>query len=278
MRILLLFLCFTFLFAQTEFPTYAPAIAKGTAVAGNIRSLSAFEFNPASLHKIQGITLSVSGTKPFLIDQANQGSIFGVLPIREKYILGTGIKVFSVSKLREMDFSLTYSQQVFSNVSFALQGHYYNLNIENFQNYSALYVNIGMLYELKNGFTFGAYGKNLNAAKIEKNATRPLPIILGMGIGYQPSEQVFLNLDLEKNVFYPVNIKFGLFYAPHKNFTLLMGTQTAPASVSAGFRLKINKIWLSFAAAYYSNRLGISPVMSADFVNFSNPQNNEAIR
>ncbi len=265
-----LFFCFVFsLLAQTEFPTYAPAIAKGTAVAGEFQSLSAFEFNPASLHKIPYVSLAASGTKPFLLDQANHGSLFAAIPIKEKFILGTGIKMFSVSKLQEMDFNLTYSQQILPKVSFALQGHYYNLNIENFQTYSAIYLNAGMFYELKHGFTFGAYGKNLNAAKIETNNTRPLPMILGMGIGYKPSEQVFLNLDLEKNVFFPVNIKFGISYQPHKDFTVLLGGQTAPSSVSAGFRLKLNKILITVATAYYSGRLGISPVMSADFINFS---------
>ena len=261
---------FTFLiiisisFSQIGISYYAPAMGKNGAVAGDIGTLAGLDFNPASLSQLKNIKISANYSKPFIINKFNSVSILSAIPLKNTFFIGSGIRTFSFAEYREIDASLLYSQQIAKSVSLGIQAHYYNVNISNFANYKTIYLDIGTVIDAKNGFFVGAFAKNVNNARIENNNLYPLPTILSLGIAYVPSEKARFNIDLEKSLQYPLNIKIGANYLPVKQFNIYVGGQTNPASVSLGVQLNIKTISCILSFGYYSNTIGITPYSSVE--------------
>lgn len=113
-----------------------------------------------------------------------------------------------------------YSEQMISaafanKIGFVLLGiraNYYQMRIDEFGTSSAVFINFGGIVELIPELSFGAHISNLSVSKLNNSEQTRLPVIMKVGVSYEPTDEIFLSFDLYKDVNFDPNLSIGLEY------------------------------------------------------------------
>ena len=145
------------------------------------------------------------------------------------------------------------------------QIHYLQVNIESLGREGLLLFDFGGIVELIPTLAFGARIFNATATDFHEFEQEYFPVILSAGLTYRPTNQIIINVDLEKMTNRQVNFKCGLEYLLYEKISFRGGFNMHPSAYFFGAGFKAPRIGLDYALSnnYY---LGFIHQVTASYV------------
>jgi hypothetical protein len=137
--------------------------------------------------------------------------------------------------------------------SLGIKVNYFQYHIESFGNTQAFTVSLGGIAELTPRFRVGAHIVNINQPQLSEQSKEQMPTLLIIGMGFKPSEKLYLSTEIEKDLDYTPCWKSGVEYKVHKKFTARTGVNLNPQAGFAGLGFKPKKFQLDYAFQYHMN-------------------------
>lgn len=125
----------------------------------------------------------------------------------------------------------------------------------------AVALSAGGLVRLVPQLWLGAYGYNLNQAKLDDALDQRVPTLLKAGLSYRPNAKLLINVETQKVVDLPAAFTGGIEYAPHPVVAVRAGFNTLTEAFNFGIGGKARGFQLDYALGSQS-RLGLSHVVA----------------
>lgn len=215
--------------------------------------------NPGAFGALEKTAVGVNYENRYLLKElSTQALAFGYHTDKNGNF-GLHFQQYGFELYREMQVGLSYGLKLFNRFygGFGLNFHRIHL-AENYGNRNTASGSIGVLYKATDNLHFGVRVLNLSRTKLADDQDERLPTTFGMGITYYFSENVLWNIEAEKTIVQPLNIKTGLEIHPHEILYLRLGVNSYPFQSSFGFGLNLDQLQFDLATTWHST-LGMSP-------------------
>jgi hypothetical protein len=258
---LIVFLLNAILFAQ--FPPGSRQAGIGytfTSIADDQWSVF---YNPAGISNIKNLSAGIYySPAPFGLSELANGSVV-VANTFSFGGIGFSASTYGFELYRENKFSFAYAKSFFSDFSFGLKVTYNSISIKNYGNDFSIGIDIGVLSRLSENVQLGFTAKNINRPTYGVNKEK-LPQQFSGGVAYKPAQNFLMSVELEKEVRYPFNFKFGFEYLPVKFFALRAGYNTEPSNYFAGIGIFYSNFIFNYSFIS-NNYLGYTHSIGIDF-------------
>lgn len=195
----------------------------------------------------------ISAENRFGLKGLTTGAAFILIPT--KYgVPGLSFNRFGDKYYNEQLLSLGFAHKI-RMVSLGVKISYYQVSIEESGIRRNLILDFGGIAEVVPDLFFGAFITNINQAKSGISDDQ-LPVIMKSGIGYKPSKQVYLSIEVEKNIYYPLLTKVGIEYSIGEKLFLRTGINLNPIQNAFGIGFKHHSFKMDYAFGYF-NKLGV---------------------
>jgi hypothetical protein len=178
--------------------------------------------------------------------------------------IGLGVFRFGDDIYNEHLVSFGYGNQI-GNTSLGAKVNYIQYRAENFGTYNAFSLDFGGITQITNQISVGAHITNLTQSKLTGTDGERLPTKLVAGIGFQPSERVFLSTEIEKDLDYQSTWKAGMEYNFYKKVFFRSGFNLNPNAAFFGVGLFKKNIKADYAIRY-NQLLGWSHQFSVSYL------------
>ncbi|UII29963.1 hypothetical protein LVD17_16825 [Fulvivirga ulvae] len=222
----------------------ARAAAMGyTSVALN-DSWSLFN-NPAGLYGCEGVNGIFAFENKYGVEGFNS---MGAGITSTISIGGMGISVFRFGDdlYNEQTAAISYGNR-FGLAGIGARINYIQYHIEGFGVKGILALDFGGIAELGKNLYFGALIRNINQAKLSDFEDERIPTILNAGLSFRPTDKIFLNAEVEKDIDLDAALRVGLEYIFFKKFTARTGIKTKSFVSYFGLGLALTRLNVDYA-------------------------------
>ncbi len=153
---------------------------------------------------------------------------------------------FGDELLSEQIFSTAFSNKI-GFVRLGARANYYQIRIEESGTASSFYLDFGGIVELIPDLTFGAFISNLTVSKLSNPERTKLPVLMKLGLSYQPTDEITFNMDIHKDVEFDPLFKMGLEYKIMSKVCLRTGINTNPFQAFFGAGLVLDRFTIDYA-------------------------------
>jgi len=136
------------------------------------------------------------------------------------------------------------------NTSLGAKANYIQYRAEGFGTNTAMSFDLGGITQLTPQISVGAYIVNLTQAKFADTDNQRLPTKLVAGLGFKPSDKIFLATDIEKDLDYQATWHSGLEYAVYKKIFFRTGFSMNPNSAYFGLGGHKKNLKVDYALAF----------------------------
>lgn len=222
----------------------------------------------AIFNNVAGISGVENGTVIFGYDHFFQIEGFDRVgaAVIQPFNFGTvGISAFRFGDefLSEQIISSAFSNKI-GFVRLGARANYYQIRIDEFGTSSGFYLDFGGIVELIPDLSFGAFISNLTVSKLNNPEQTRLPVVMKIGLSYQPTEDVKLNMDVHKDVDLDPLFRMGLEYRIIDKIFIRTGINTQPFKAFFGAGLELNRFKIDYAVNSHK-LLGMSHQASLAF-------------
>jgi len=266
MRFAILILFLTFLFdvsAQNGISSSAGArgLAMGDASVtfSDINSIFSNQAGLAYLEKTELILFA--GQKYFINDIRNIA-----VAVAYPSLLGTfglNLQYYGFEDYNEQKIGINYARKLTNNLSLGAQFNYLGFRIPEYGNKGLVSVEIGIRSQVLKQLIIAAHISNPIQTEVVDGEN--LPTLFNFGIAYLPSKKLTITAEAEKDIEFPVSVKFGLEYQLVEPFFIRFGISTKPTLLNFGMGFIIKEQLKIDAAASYHQTLGFSTALSVGF-------------
>lgn len=234
---------------------------------------------------IAGLTQHSGGLSyhiPFGLTNFQTVGIVGNYVLNEKSGLGVTITRFGDKTYNEQRFGLGYAHKL-SNVSIGAKINYVQVAINDGSvgltqgKRSALVFEVGGIMNISEKISFGLHAYNVTTSKLRSdNGQDRLPIILKAGASWKPIKKLFVNVEIEKDVDFKPNFKFGLDYEVVKTVWVRTGLNTLPQTNSFGVGFSPKNLKFDYALVL-ATKLGLTHQFSLVYLFKSKEKEKEVV-
>ena len=164
-------------------------------------------------------------------------------------VAGVGLFRFGDELYSEQLLSAGYANQM-GLASLGIKVNYVQYRAEGFQTRSALSLNFGGIAEITPTISVGALIVNLNQPKLSSYDNERLPVKLVSGIQFNPSEEILLVVEIEKDINYDPTLKSGIEYVIHQKIKVRTGFNLGPNSIHGGVGYYTSRLNVDYALQY----------------------------
>lgn len=242
--------------------------ARSSALGGTSSLISDFwsaENNPAGLGFVENWAGGISYENHFLLNEMSYKSFVFAYPTK-KGAFGLSVGQFGYSLYQENKIGLSYGQKLSDVFSMGVQLNILNTSIAgNYGSSSGLSANIGLMADLSDEVRVSAVVVNPSRTKLSEFNDERLPTLLKLGVSYEFSKKVQLLSEIEKDIDYKANAKFGLEYLAAENFFVRIGYNSEPSVSSFGFGYRKKDFVVDLSSSFHST-IGFRPQISISFI------------
>jgi hypothetical protein len=213
--------------------------------------------NQAALAQLRTASFGVYAERKFLLQELNHFSSVVALPTSSGTFALQG-DYFGFSDYNENQLGLAFARSVSKQIDVGIRFNYHTVRIAGYGNASAINFEGGTIFHLTDKLHAGFHIYNPFSSKLGKTGNEALAFAYKAGLGYEPSDKVFISSEIIKQQDQPVNVNVGLQYNLHENVFLRAGISTYTSNSYAGAGLKFGIIRLDINAAYHP-QLGFTP-------------------
>ncbi|RMG30592.1 MAG: hypothetical protein D6730_02375 [Bacteroidetes bacterium] len=243
----------------------ARAISLGYAYTGVWGDFWNVFHNPAGIAGVEGIQVGAYAERRFGLKELTYGSAGLVLPFGETQAVGLSASSFGFDAYRENSLGLSYAISVVDVLSLGVKLNYASLNIADYGGTGTFFVDVGINTAISEQLSLGVYAYNVSRGRITgQSLDEELPTIFTAGLAYQPTEQLLVVADVQKDIDHPVSFRGGIEYAIIPALRARVGVSTEPLSLNGGLGLVLNDLHIDVAFSYHE-RLGYTPHVSVNY-------------
>ena len=219
----------------------------GLAGAGSARTMIwGILGNPAATAGTPDPTLSLFySPQPFGLRELERSAFVFGFPVPPG-CFAVAMSGFGFELYREVTVSLSYSRRFGDRFDAGIAATYFRLSIGSYGVASAVGVDVGMQWTIGPGVRGGFTATNINAPSIGSVRER-LPQTFSGGIAYEPWQDVVLQLDLFKDLHFPLETRFGVECRPVDQLTVRGGVARDPSTFSAGLGIAVHPVTIDYA-------------------------------
>lgn len=218
--------------------------------------------NPAGLASLENIEILAVTEQYYLLDGINKSGVGVVLPIGFG-AFGMTVANFGFSEFKQQKLGLTYARKLMDKISIGAQFNYFQTRIPEYGSAGKISFEIGLQANLTKDLIIGTY--ILNPQENENTSVAELPTIFRAGISYLVSKKIMTAIELEKDIDFPLRIKYGVEYKLKEKFILRTGFSSRPANFHLGFGIQFNNHLIIDIGNIYDQTLGLTPAASIGY-------------
>lgn len=212
--------------------------------------------NQAGLAGLSGPTLIAMGEQRFLLSEIRSVAAGAAFPTASG-TFALSVDYFGFDAFNQQQIGLAYGRKLLDEVSIGARFLFLNTRIPDYGQRGHLTFEISVLAELLPELTLGAQIHNPLQLEVTENET--LPTIFALGLTWQPSGDVLISSEVEKDIDFPARAKIGVQYRLIEAFSLRVGVGTNPTSPSFGLAYQFeNGLSLNVASSHHPY-LGFTP-------------------
>ena len=211
--------------------------------------------NVAGLAKIDKSTAAFSYHAVPSLKFLNRTSAVFALPVKAS-AAGASLFRFGDDLYNEQVLSVGFAN-TFGLASLGLKVNYIQYRAEGRDTRAACTLSFGGLARLTAQLSFGAHIVNINQPVIDEQTGERIPTRLLAGLSAEPSDNLILSGEIEKDLQHPATMKSGLEYRAFKKFIFRTGFNLRPEAGFFGLGFKTRTLYLDYALQY-NNALGLS--------------------
>jgi hypothetical protein len=229
---------------------------------GSLTSVSTDEWalwrNPAGLASVDK-TIAASAIRRAQKTTAFTRSV--VVAVNTKVgSIGAGMSAFGDDIYNEQAASLAFANTL-GIASLGVRADILQLRIDGENTRRVIGVTVGGIAKLSSRLSIGACARNINLPSWARG--QPLPVVLNLGLLFNPSENVLVIAETEKDTDLPPTFKGAMEYSFHGKFFVRTGFNLFPNCGFAGLGLHTWRFSFDYALRYgylpgYSQQLSVS--------------------
>ena len=224
-------------------PTGPRALGMGSISVTTKDDWSVFN-NPAGLAQLNQSSAMFAYRTIFDFAPFNTVSAGVVLPTK----VGTaGISVyrFGDNLFNSQMLSGMISHQI-GIMGIGLRANYLQFNIEGFGRKAIFVTDIGGIAKLSDQLTFGVQVTNFTQSSVSDKDDERIPTIINIGISYQPTDDLFISFEGEKDVDLSADLKIGIEYKILDKVFVRTGFTVDTGTHSFGAGIKLDRFFFDY--------------------------------
>jgi hypothetical protein len=209
-----------------------------------------------SLIGMKKFSAVVASERRFQLKELTQVSALVGLPLQ---FVNIGLKLdrFGNEFMNETEAGILFAKNLSPVLSLGIEFNYYVRSFESIEKQSAIHGGLSLQLHLSDQMVTGVHIYNPTRVQVNKTGER-LPYRYSMGMGYAPSEKIFLVTDLQKIEDQPVNIHTGVHYCIVPRVRVSMGITSAASSFYLAIGHRFRNLMVTLSAGFHPY-LGFSP-------------------
>lgn len=212
--------------------------------------------NQASLAGLSGPTLIAMGEQRFLLSEIRSVAAGAAFPTASG-TFALSVDYFGFDAFNQQQIGLAYGRKLLDEVSIGARFLFLNTRIPDYGQRGHLTFEVSVLAELLPELSLGAQIHNPLQLEVTENET--LPTIFTLGLTWQPSDDVLISSELEKDIDFPARVKIGVQYRLIEAFSLRVGIGTNPTTPGFGLAYQFDSgLSLNIASSHHPY-LGFTP-------------------
>lgn len=229
------------------------------AMPNTIENIS---FNPAAIWTTSKLSSHFFYSKPYDLPNVKTGTFFATLS-QKPLTMGFGFTTFGNENYNESTLSFATSFKV--NESLFLGGtvRYGHLDIKGYGNTGTVLFDGGVLIRVFPQLYWGSTIRNMTNSKMGET-DEELAQFMATGLHYKPAPPIAANIDIVKEIRYPVDVRTGVEFQLHKNLILRTGLSSNPQKISAGLGFDFKQMGIDYGFNSHSV-LGFTHLFSVWF-------------
>ena len=210
----------------------ARARGMGRAYVGLADTPDAIFLNCSGISQLKSPGFCFFYTRPFGMKELSYFSLAGVVPTSIGDF-ATGISSFGNEIYQEQTFLLTFSRSLKQTFFYGANLRYMKLQIQGYGSDFCYGLDLGFLVKISQNFNWGFFTTNINRSSLaESKDYLPQSFITGMSV--TPLNNIILNIDLYKELPFPLEIRVGFEYLLLNKIALRAGFTSEPAQFCYG--------------------------------------------
>lgn len=250
--------------AQLTNPTTAGSTGQMMGGIGTVlREGTTLFANPAGIGFVENDQVLLQAENRFLIGELNAVQA-GVILSGTTNNWGLRLRHFGPQEYNEQEAALVYARPLGSGLSLGIGAHLRQQRIPEFGTRRIITASLGLQMVLLPELTLGAM--LFNPVRQELTPNEYLPTFLAVGVRYQPSPQVAVFAEVEKDIDFTARFKAGIRYFLGETLTLRTGIRTQPTQFSFGVGIPVGEFIVIEVGAWQHQQLGISPLFNLSYI------------
>ncbi|OQX95755.1 hypothetical protein B6I21_03760 [candidate division KSB1 bacterium 4572_119] len=217
----------------------------GYAYTGMANTPDAIYLNCAGLAQLNSTALSFNYVRPFGMKELAHFSFNTAIPTSWGHF-AAGVSSFGNELYQEQTTVFGFSESISEKFFYGINFHYMKLQIKGYGSDYCYGIDVGFLVKLNPRLNWGFFTTNINRASIGKSDDL-LPQSFSTGINIVPLERINLNVDLYKELPFPLELRAGIEYKLLDKIAVRGGFSTEPAQFCGGFGFFFRKIQCDYA-------------------------------
>ncbi|MFT5823789.1 MAG: hypothetical protein ACI8ZM_005052 [Crocinitomix sp.] len=215
--------------------------------------------NPGAFGALEKTAIGLNYENRFLLKELSSQALAFGYHTEKSGNFGVQFQQQGFSLYREMQASLVYGRQLFNKFygGFAVNFHRIQLG-DIYGSKNTASATLGIFYEATDALNFGVRIQNISRTQLSEFEDERLPTRFAIGATYTFSEKVLWNVEAEKTIIHPLNVKSGIEIHPHEILYLRLGVNSYPFQSAFGFGLAFKNLQFDMSTMWHSN-LGLSP-------------------
>ena len=240
--------------------------ARGAAMSNTsvtFQDVFALTKNQAGIAFLQQASVGILAEQRFLSNDIRHIGFVAALP-SDFGSFGLLVQHFGFDTYNEQKVGLAYSRKLFEKVALGAQFDYLNTRISEYGSQGVLTFEAGLQAEILEGFWLGAAVFNPIRTQVQDSIGVINTTAFNFGAAYLFSNKITVAAEVEKDFQTPAIVSIGLDYQLIERVSLRVGISSVMASSSFGVGVRLQNIYLDFAATYHQV-LGFSPTFSMHY-------------
>lgn len=245
---------------------YTPAGTKSTSLGNQVSNTTdvfSAQNNPAGLGFVKDFGFGLFSERRFLVSGLDLMNASIALPTKTG-TFGISANFFGRKEYNEKMMGLSFGKAFGKKFSTGLKFNYLNYAIQEYGQRNLFTFDVGFQYLSNKKVLIGAHLFNPTPIELEKVYGEKIATIMRLGLAYMPVKKLTLLGEIEKDLVFQPNIKFGIEYQIAEKFFLRGGFNSYPLRGTFGFGVHLKQFNLDAGGNYHSF-LGITPQLSLSY-------------
>lgn len=221
--------------------------------------------NQAAMAGQKSVSAGMAAERRFMMAEIQNILLLVNVPLKSLSVGFRGSR-FGNAAFSETSVGLAFAKELSSQFSVGIQLSYFSRSAGSYGKASAIHGEAGVMLRLSETLNAGIHIYNPTGVRLGKSTER-LASVFSLGLGYAPSEKLFLAADIQKVEDQPVNFHSGFHYYVVDRVRVSAGMTSAASSFYLGAGIRFKDLLITFSASHHPY-LGWSPGIITSYSKF----------